>query len=74
MNAVIFDMDGVISDTQKIHSDRESRILQRYGVEIKPEEISAKYAGTGVKSFFTALLKDKNCDIDNFLNSQIFRH
>ncbi len=70
MKAVIFDMDGVISDTQKIHSDRECRILQRYGVRMSPEEISAKYAGVGVKDFFTALLKDKNCDINTLVKEK----
>ncbi len=70
MNAVIFDMDGVISDTQRIHSDRESKILLRYGVKINPEEISAKYAGVGVNEFFSKLLKDKNCDIPSLVKEK----
>ena len=44
--AVIFDMDGVISDTQTIHSRIESGILSRFGIALSPEEITKRYAGT----------------------------
>ena len=39
IKAIIFDMDGVISDTQKIHSALESEILNNHGIKITPEEI-----------------------------------
>lgn len=45
IRAVIFDMDGVISDTQKWHSQIESRILSKYGIKIKPAEITRRYSG-----------------------------
>ena len=59
IEAVIFDMDGVISDTQKFHSSVESRILSREGVEISPEEITQKYAGSRVIDFFSGLLRER---------------
>lgn len=37
MKAVIFDMDGVISDTQAPAADVESRVLGSYGVAMSPE-------------------------------------
>lgn len=45
IKAVIFDMDGVISDTQRLHSDVESKMFKEYGIDISPEEITAKFAG-----------------------------
>lgn len=45
LKAVIFDMDGVLSDTQKLHAQAQSLILEEYGVEMSPEDITRKYAG-----------------------------
>ena len=45
LEAVIFDMDGVLSDTQKLHAQAQSQILEEYGVEMPSEEITRKYAG-----------------------------
>lgn len=45
LEAVIFDMDGVLSDTQKLHAEAQSQILEEYGVEMSPDEITRKYAG-----------------------------
>ena len=45
LEAVIFDMDGVLSDTQKLHAEAQSKILEEYGVKMSPEEITRKYAG-----------------------------
>jgi beta-phosphoglucomutase-like phosphatase (HAD superfamily) len=59
IKAVIFDMDGVISDTQKLHSKVESDILSRFGINISPDEITFRYAGVKTKEFFKDLLTDK---------------
>ena len=34
-------MDGVISDTQKLHAKIESEILSRYGINMTPQEWKA---------------------------------
>lgn len=64
IKAVIFDMDGVISDTQKLHSRVESSILSRFGVDISPEEITLKYSGVRTKEFFNELLTNANVEFD----------
>lgn len=46
MKAVIFDMDGVISDTQSLAANVESMVLKSYGIELSPEETTRLYAGT----------------------------
>ena len=46
LEAVIFDMDGVLSQTQKLHAKAQSEILrEETGKEMRPEEITDKYAG-----------------------------
>ncbi len=57
IKGIIFDMDGVISDTQKLHSKVEAELLGRYGVKITPSEITTKYSGVRTKEFFEDLLK-----------------
>lgn len=44
--AVIFDMDGVISRTQRLHAQAQSDVLERdFSVEKSPSEITENYAG-----------------------------
>lgn len=50
--AVIFDMDGVISDTQVLHAKTESRLLRGFGISLEPEEITRRYAGIANKDMF----------------------
>lgn len=52
IKGVIFDMDGVISDTQKLHSKVESELLDRYGIKITPDEITSRYSGIKTEEFF----------------------
>lgn len=53
LKAVIFDMDGVLSQTQKLHAKTQSEVLmEETGKKMKPEEITEKYAGTESGTFF----------------------
>ena len=51
MKAVIFDMDGVIVDTESIHADMKIRTLNKYGIPCSMEDCVA-YAGRSAKAFF----------------------
>jgi len=64
IKAILFDMDGVISDTQKLHSQVESDILSRFGINLSPSEITFKYSGVKTKEFFKELLTEKGVDFD----------
>lgn len=46
MKAVIFDMDGVISDTQSLAAEVESEVLKSHGIDLGPEQVTREYAGT----------------------------
>lgn len=58
MKAVIFDMDGVISDTQTLYSNTESAIVARYGIQIAPEEISRRFSGMSDEQEFTEIFSE----------------
>lgn len=75
IKAVIFDMDGVISDTQKFHSKGESELLKRYGINLTPEEITKKYSGVRTSEFFKELLDEKKAkyDIDKLMKEKMDR-
>ncbi len=51
LKAVIFDMDGVLIDSQPLHYISDQKTLARYGVDISTEELE-RYAGTTNQSRF----------------------
>lgn len=61
---VIFDMDGVISDTQGIHARIESEILEGYGIILTPDEITQRFAGVRTRDFLESLLTEAGVDVD----------
>lgn len=58
MKAVIFDMDGVISDTQNFHAETECELLRQYGIEMSANEISRRYAGVPDAVMFAEIFSD----------------
>ncbi len=54
--ALIFDLDGTLSDTQKHHSAIEALLLWEYGVTITPEDIMRRFSGVNTVEFCTTLL------------------
>lgn len=76
-SAVIFDMDGVISDTQSVYAEIESRLFAEYGVVMTPDEVTKKYAGwtSGdiLRDAFPALSREQHDDIAHMRISRIQR-
>lgn len=62
-------MDGVVSDTQKIHSRIWSLVLGKYGINISPEEITYRLAGEKVEEAFGSLLKEYG--LESFLGKAL---
>jgi beta-phosphoglucomutase-like phosphatase (HAD superfamily) len=52
MKAVIFDMDGVISDTQSLAATIESEIFKEHGIDLSIDYITENYAGTKDEHMF----------------------
>ena len=56
IKAIIFDMDGVIVDSEPMHIEAEKQILLKYGVKISPDELRT-YTGTTAEFEFTDLIR-----------------
>lgn len=61
--AVIFDMDGVLSDTERLHVEVEAVLLARHGVTLTPDDL-ARYAGLRDRDFFRAALDGREADVE----------
>jgi len=55
---VLFDLDGVISDTQDMHAEVESEYLRELNIHIDPQALSARFAGFGDKQMFNTLFAE----------------
>jgi len=55
IKAVIFDVDGVIAETEHIHIEAEKQTLLKHGVNITEDELH-EYTGTTAKHMFTELI------------------
>lgn len=56
--AIIFDMDGVISDTQRLHSESEVEALARFGITCVAHELTIRYSGVSDREMFLDILED----------------
>jgi beta-phosphoglucomutase family hydrolase len=56
VQAVIFDMDGVLVDSEFLHTRAEKRTLDPYGIELSKEEIN-HYMGMGVNTMLASLIE-----------------
>lgn len=73
IKAVIFDMDGVISDTEIIQATAMSLVLAKNGIEMTPQEESARYAGIKSKVTFEEIFRVHNkinVDIDSLVEEK----
>lgn len=70
--AVIFDMDGVISDTQNMHAAVEEKMLNERGINISADEITKRFAGVSGKEMFSAIFSKygKEADIDELVQEK----
>jgi beta-phosphoglucomutase family hydrolase len=56
IKAVIFDLDGVIAETEHIHIQAEKQAMLKYGVKVSEDELH-QYTGTTTKQMFTELIR-----------------
>ncbi len=65
LQAVIFDFDGVIADSEPLHLRAYQAVLERDDIELSREEYYEKYLGYDDVGLFQALAKDRRLNIDN---------
>lgn len=56
IEAVIFDLDGVIVESENAHVEAEKQTFLKHGVQISAEELH-RYTGTTAKVMFTELIR-----------------
>lgn len=56
--AIIFDMDGVLVDSEHLIKECETEVLEEEGVEVTEEDIEA-HEGMATKEYFQKMLKEK---------------
>ncbi|MFH0891388.1 MAG: HAD family phosphatase [Candidatus Falkowbacteria bacterium] len=70
ITTIIFDLDGTLSDTNKIQSAVEAEILNNHGVEIGAAEIESRFSGVKTSEFFQELLRDKSADVNRIIEEK----
>jgi HAD superfamily hydrolase (TIGR01509 family) len=71
---VIFDLDGVVSDTQKIKTQVSVDLLyDKYGIEITPEDFEETYMGMKTRQIFSSIFKKYEIEdaVDDFIELRI---
>lgn len=64
ITTIIFDMDGVLSDTQHLHALAESALLKQYGISLSPEEITRRFAGYSDHEFYGTVFREAGKVVD----------
>jgi HAD superfamily hydrolase (TIGR01509 family) len=55
---IIFDMDGVITQSEYIHSSVEAELFRPFGIHLDPEEITARFSGVSNREMFPILFQE----------------
>lgn len=61
--AVIFDMDGVLVDSEPYHVQNEKLMFSKLGLEI-PDEEHARYMGTATDVMWKQIIRERNLKLD----------
>lgn len=63
IDAIIFDFDGVILDSEPLHYEACCVALKNLGIVLNYDEYKSKYLGQSDKDMFPRLLSDKGCSL-----------
>ena len=61
--AILFDMDGVLVDSEPFHVEIEKRMFKKMGLDISDEE-HAGYMGTATDVMWAQIIKKRNLQLD----------
>jgi len=65
LQAVFFDFDGVIADTEPLHLRAYQAVLQADGIDLNKTEYYARYLGYDDLGLFEALAKDRRISLSD---------
>ncbi|MBC8494528.1 HAD family phosphatase [archaeon] len=60
MKAIIFDMDGVIADTERAYLEACNKLLKKFGIEVNKDDWFNRYPGTGTTYILSTIFKENN--------------
>lgn len=63
VEAVVFDLNGVLIDSMAVHRDLIGDLLDEAGVNLTEEEV-AEYMGRGAEDFFRVVAEETSADFD----------
>lgn len=63
MKAIVFDMDGVLVDSEKIHQRSELKALESFGLKLEVQDLQP-YAGASRVAFQKGISERFNVDLD----------
>jgi HAD superfamily hydrolase (TIGR01509 family) len=63
--AVIFDMDGVISKTSRFHTEAKKKQLEKYGISLGKDEIEERFAGVSSEILFRKVFEEHGVEEDH---------
>ena len=63
LQAIIFDFDGVIADSEPLHLRAYQQVLEKEGIELSRDDYYARYLGFDDSGLFRALAKDRGIPI-----------
>jgi len=70
--AIIFDLDGVIIDSMKLHTKLEKEVCKKYKIKV-PSSVSRKFPGWKIEEIFSYIVKnfsDKKIDIKRMIKDK----
>lgn len=72
MKALIFDMDGVIIDSEPVHFESDKMTMREYGIEIT-DEILSSYVGVANPVMWAEIkeIYSLGCSVDELLHKQL---
>ena len=63
LQAIIFDFDGVIADSEPLHLRGYQQVLEKEGIALTRDDYYVRYLGFDDSGLFRALAKDRNLTI-----------
>lgn len=72
-NAVIFDFDGVVFDSEPIHLNACNNVLKSHGIVIDDKIFFTKYVGLSDQEMFPLVFKDNGCAVNQDQIEQLLK-
>lgn len=63
ITAVIWDIDGVVLDSERLHAETESETARNFGININPDDVIKSYSGVKIEQEFEDMARRFSVDM-----------